>query len=252
MLTVRRIPAVGIAAVTVLLCALWGSVGLGALAWGTGLLCGAVVGGLVAAGLRAAGAGAPGPADLVTFLRAVLACGLAALTADALVADAETVWFVPLAVVALLLDAVDGWVARRTDSCSSFGSRFDGEVDAFVILVLSVYVAPRYGVWILSAGLVRYGFAGAGWVVPWLRGRLPFRYWRKVVTATVGIVLTMAAADLQPRWFVTGALSLGIALLAESFGRDIVGLWRRRATSVAADTAVLTPLVVGAPRVERG
>ena len=50
---------------------------------------------------------------------------------------------VPLAVVALVLDLVDGRVARRTVTASAYGARLDGEADAFLILVLSVLVAAR-------------------------------------------------------------------------------------------------------------
>ena len=101
--------------------------------------------------------------------------------------------------MALALDAVDGRVARATRTCSAFGGRFDGEADAFLLLVLSVHVAPSYGWWVLAIGLARYAFAAAGWVAPWLRGRLPFRYWRKVVTAVQGIVLVVAAYA-YPLW----------------------------------------------------
>ena len=54
--------------------------------------------------------------------------------------------------VALLLDWVDGQVARRTHTESAFGARFDMEVDAFLILVLSVYVASTTGWWVLIIG----------------------------------------------------------------------------------------------------
>ena len=47
---------------------------------------------------------------------------------------------VTLSAVALTLDLVDGWVARRSNTASNMGARFDGEVDAFLILVL-MYVA---------------------------------------------------------------------------------------------------------------
>ena len=72
---------------------------------------------------------------------------------------------VALAVPALLvLDAVDGRVARRTGTTSSFGARFDGEADAFLILVLSVYVAARLGSWVLVIGAARYAFGRLGLV----------------------------------------------------------------------------------------
>ena len=107
---------------------------------------------------------------------------------------------------------------------SAFGNRFDGEVDAFLILVLSVYVAPRFGAWVLAAGLdalrVRRGRMGDA--LDACRGST-YRYWRKVVTATQGIVLTFAAADVLPRLADDRPLVVGLALLAESFGRDVAG-----------------------------
>ena len=77
-------------------------------------------------------------------------------------------------------------------------ARFDGEVDAFLILVLSVVVSAAVGWWVLVAGLVRYAFWAAARALPWMRRPLPFRYWRKVVTATVGITLAVAAAGVLP------------------------------------------------------
>ncbi|WP_200956833.1 CDP-alcohol phosphatidyltransferase family protein [Phycicoccus sp. Root563] len=229
-LTVRRLTGAGVVGVAVLLAVVGNSVGLTATGWAVGLLCGVTVNLVVAQGLRAAGVD-PGPADAVTLGRAVITCAVAALTADALLHGRTTALLVPITVVALLLDALDGWVARRTGTTSAFGGRFDGEVDAFLILVLSVYVAPDLGPWVLLAGLVRYLFAVAGWGLPWLRAQLPFRYWRKVVTASVGIVLTVAAADAGPHWFVVTAVIGGLVLLAESFGRDVWWLWRHRVTA---------------------
>ena len=78
----------------------------------------------------------------MTLTRATLAVGVAALVADSFDQPAPVAMLVTLTVVALALDAVDGWVARRTRTASALGARFDGEVDAFLILVLSVYVAP--------------------------------------------------------------------------------------------------------------
>ncbi|MGH3447849.1 MAG: CDP-alcohol phosphatidyltransferase family protein, partial [Nocardioidaceae bacterium] len=169
-----------------------------------------------------------GPADLVTLTRATLVCAVAALTADAFFRQPAVAWLVSLAVIALLLDAVDGKVARRTGTTSSFGARFDGEVDAFLILVLSVYVARNLGTWVLAIGAARYVFAVAGQGAPWLRAQLPPRYWRKVVAAVQGITLAVVAADIVPGWLSAAALVVALALLAESFGRDVCWLWRYR------------------------
>ena len=119
-------------------------------------------------------------------------------------------------------------MARRTGTVTEFGGRFDGEVDAFLILVLSVAAAPTVGWWVLAAGVVRYAFGAAGRLLPWLRGPLEFRYWRKVVTAVVGIVLTVVVADLLPQRVMVGLALVALALLAESFGRDVWWLWRHR------------------------
>ena len=139
-----------------------------------------------------------------------------------------------------MLDAVDGWVARRTRT-SKFGALFDGEADAFLILVLSVYVAPLVGWWVLAIGAARYAFAVAGWGLPWLRGQLPPRYWRKVVAAAQGIVLTFAAAEVLPRALTQVALVGALVLLAESFGRDVWWLRRHRYADVAVIAAPAEP-----------
>ncbi len=218
--------ATGLLGLAALLAALDGLVGLGVAAWVVGVACGLVLTAAVA-GSRARD-DRLGPADLVTFTRALLACGVAALGTEGLLAEGSPVVLVAMAAVALLLDAVDGRVARRTGTTSSFGARFDGEADAFLILVLSVYVAALLGWWVLAIGAVRYVFGLAAVVLPWMAARLPFRYWRKVVTAVQGIVLTLAAADVLPPAMSSLAVAAAMALLAESFGRDVLWLWRRR------------------------
>ncbi|HET7326207.1 MAG TPA: CDP-alcohol phosphatidyltransferase family protein [Nocardioidaceae bacterium] len=229
MLTVRSGLAVGLTAQAALLTALGMTVALSGVGWIVGLTCGVVVNAAMTRGLARSGADALGPADLVTLTRVTLSGGVAALVGDSFLQRPHVTTLVALAVVALALDAVDGWVARRTRTASMFGARFDGEVDAFLILVLSVYVARSAGEWVLAIGLARYAFAVAGWGLPWLRGQLlPPRYWRKVVAAVQGIVLTFAAADVGPRSLTYAALVVALALLGESFGRDVWWLWRHR------------------------
>ena len=134
--------------------------------------------------------------------------------------------------MALALDFVDGRVARRTGTASAFGGRLDGEADAFLILVLSAYVARSTGAWVLAMGLVRYAYAVATWLLPWMQRPLPPRYWRKVVAAVTGIALALAAADPPPPGATVAGLAVAWVLLAESFGWDVVWLWRRRPARV--------------------
>ena len=228
MITVRHSLAAGTVALVVMLTALGATVHLGLSAWGAGLGCGLLVFGAVGRGVAQSRIRTFGPADLVTLSRATLACVIAAVVAQAYPHGSSRSTLVALAVLALLLDAADGRVARRTGTSSAFGARFDGEVDAFLLMVLSVYVAHGVGWWVLGIGAARYLFAAAGWVLPWMCRELPPRYWRKVVTAVQGIALTWAAAEVSPPAVVALGVAAALALLLESFGRDVVWLWVRR------------------------
>jgi phosphatidylglycerophosphate synthase len=190
-------------------------------------------------GLRRSGAAGLGPADWVTLGRAILVGGVTALVVGSLHRPAPVGVLIGMTIVALLLDAVDGQVARRTGTASALGARFDMEIDAYLILVLSVYDARLVGGWVLAIGAMRYAFAAAGWVLPWLRGQLPPRFWRKVVAGSQGIVLAVAAADLLPWPVAMVAVLAALATLVESFGRDVLWLWHRR--TVAATTTAAYP-----------
>ncbi len=224
-------PLIVLAAQVVLLAALAATVGLGGAGWITGLTCGALLTAALARGMAAYSEPQLTPATWVTLTRATLAVGVAGLTADSLVGSTSPAPLVALATVALALDWVDGQLARRTATESRLGAKMDGEVDAFLMLVLSVAVAPTAGYWVLAIGAARYAFLAAGWAFVWMRAPLPRRDWRKTVTAVQGVVLVVAAADVLPLGFTQLALAGALILLAESFGRDVWWLWRRRSAS---------------------
>jgi phosphatidylglycerophosphate synthase len=178
-----------------------------------------------------------GPADKVTLARATLVGGVTALVMDSLVTSTSIVVLVALTGVALALDAVDGEVARRTGTDSPLGARFDMEVDAFLILVLSVLVVPALGAWVLAIGALRYLFGAAGWLMPWLRSPLPPSLARKTVAALQGIALVVVGSGVLPHAFAVFSVGLALALLLWSFGRDVVWLWRgkrHRTTSLVS------------------
>ena len=201
--------------------------GVGGAGWVVGLTWAAVLAVATARRATADAVAAFGPADLVTLTRATLACGIVGLVAESWTADVVGV-LVPLTAVSLALDFVDGRVARRTHTASAFGARLDGEADGFLILVLSAYVARSAGAWVLAIGLVRYAYAVATLLLPWMRRDLPPRYWRKVVAAFTGIALLVAASGAAPPVVTYAGLVTACVLLAESFGWDVVWLWRRR------------------------
>ncbi len=244
---VRRAPVIGLLLQILLLAALAATTGLGVGGWAAGLTVGLGTYSLLSLaepGMRrevGTLGWAFGPADWVTLVRVTLVGCVTALTVEAgparSGADEPVTALVTIATVALILDFVDGQVARLTASATSQGARFDMEVDAFLILVLSIHVSTQIGPWVLAIGLMRYAYWAASAALPWLRRRVPPRYWRKVVAAIQGIVLTVAAAAVFPRTLITLAVACALALLVESFGRDIAWQWRRRPRRVGVPIA---------------
>jgi phosphatidylglycerophosphate synthase len=227
----RAAPATGLIAQVLLLAVLAGTVGLGAAGWTVGIACAVTMATALARGLARDPGERLGPASSVTLARATLAVGVAALAADSFTRDTQVALLVTLAAVAVALDALDGWVARRTGMATPVGARFDGEVDAFLILALSVYVAPTCGAWVLAIGAARYLFLAGEWLLLWMRAPLPPRRWRKVVAATQGVVLTVAAAGVLPVALTQALLAAALALLTASMGQCTWWLWRRRHTA---------------------
>jgi phosphatidylglycerophosphate synthase len=249
-------PATGLIAQVLLMAVLAGNAGLGAAGWIVGIACAVTMAAALAHGLARRPGDRLGPASWVTLARATLAVGVAALAADSFTHDKPAALLVTLAAVALVLDAVDGWVARRTGMATTLGARFDGEVDAFLILALSVYVAPMCGAWVLAIGAARYMFLAGEWLLPWMRAPLPPRRWRKIVAATQGVVLTVAAAGVLPIALMQALLLAALALLTASMTECVRWLWRRRdeaqprgrqlRTSIAVAVTVLALLLVWA------
>ncbi len=221
-----KAPAIGLGAQLVLLAVLAATVGLGPAGWVAGAGSAAIMAAALAHGL-ARGARL-GPASWLTLARGTLAVGVAALAADSYARETPVALLVTLSAVALALDLADGPVARRTGTVSALGARFDGEVDAFLILALSVYVAPILGAWVLAIGALRYLFLAGEWLLPWMGAPLPPRRWRRVVAATQGVVLTVAAAGVFSRALTQALLVAALALLAASVGECTWWLWRRR------------------------
>ncbi|MEV5738339.1 CDP-alcohol phosphatidyltransferase family protein [Streptomyces sp. NPDC052292] len=218
--------AVG-AGVQILLLALLGSAfGMGPAGWLTGLVFAFATWAVLSRALHRSRLSSFGPANRVTLGRATLVGGVTALVADSFESAPPVTLLVGLTAVALLLDGVDGKVARRTGTSSALGARFDMEVDAFLILVLSVYVSTRLGPWVLLIGGMRYAFVAAARVAPWLNAPLPPSFARKTVAALQGVCLLLAGAELLPRPANLAVVLLSLGSLVWSFGRDVVWLWR--------------------------
>jgi phosphatidylglycerophosphate synthase len=240
-----RGPAVGLVVQVVLLMTLAATVSLSSAGLVAGAAYGIVLCGLLGLGLRKAGMSALGPANVVTLSRALMVGGVTAMVVSSVQQPVHQVTLVTLVGAALALDGVDGQVARRTGSTTRLGARFDMEVDAFLILVLSVFIAGTFGWWTVAIGAFRYVFVVASWAAPWLTAALPPRFSRKVVAAVQGVVLVVATAHLLPQSLALVAVLAALAGLTWSFARDIGWLWRTE----QARRAVLTrPALLVVPR----
>lgn len=168
-------------------------------------------------------------ADLITLARASLIAvvlGWAVLVALGSLAPAS--WLLlGITTLALLLDGVDGAVARRWDRATPVGAVLDAETDAVMMVALSVLAAYQVGPWIVLAGALRYLF-GLTWRMRWsavvpLGHPLPDRPLRRVIAALSAGSLAAATAPILPGALVFGLCAVSLTLLLVSFGLD--GIW---------------------------
>lgn len=177
-----------------------------------------------------------GHANRLTLLRAGLVC----LAGGALWAGGQTPhhdWsLATLVASALLLDALDGRIARRRGETSRFGARFDLEVDALLLLILALLVwhSGQAGVWVLAIGLMRYAFVLAGLAVPALRRPLAPSRRRQAVCALQGIALVVCLLPPVAPDLASGIAGGALIVLAWSFAIDARRLMARRGSDLNA------------------
>lgn len=94
-----------------------------------------------------------GYANWVTIFRFLLM-----LTGGVLLEYWNPVYCFPFFLIALCLDGLDGYLARKFDQSTHFGAYLDMETDAFFVAFLSTYwyLEGRIGAWILFIGFLRY------------------------------------------------------------------------------------------------
>lgn len=181
-----------------------------------------------------------GLANWITIARLGIAGLLFGLAADLAVTGTSVslagAWTVTgLASAGIILDGIDGWIARRGGHESAFGARLDMEVDAYLILVLSViaWQLDKAGPWVLLLGAMRYLFWVTGLVFPRFAVPLPESFRRKAVCVIAGVALAalMAPVVVAPlsAWLAAAAL----ALLLYSFLVDSLWLVRQTRPTVA-------------------
>lgn len=214
------------------------SLGLGA-AYIYKVLGAALVGGalVVALAHRHLGSRGFGAANGVTLAR-----GAATLLVAGLLGESPTEalgWLAAaLTCVVLVLDGVDGRVARARGTASRFGARFDMETDAALGLVLALLVLAfdKAGAYVLVAGLARYVFVLALVLRPRLdRPLAPSRRRQAVCVAQIaGLAVCLVPVVVAPASDVVALVV--VAAVCASFGADLRGLVASARTVNASGT----------------
>ncbi|MEK9660169.1 MAG: CDP-alcohol phosphatidyltransferase family protein [Alphaproteobacteria bacterium] len=237
--TLGHLPAAGVAAVALagVMTALFG---LGAGPPVAALVLFVLLAGLVVA-TTALPHGEFGAGNRITLARIIMVCLVgSALGAPAAALDDRMLWLlIPIAVIAALLDALDGQVARATGTVSAFGARLDMEADALFILILSALLwhIDKVGAWVIASGLARYAFVASGLALPSLRMPLSPSRRRQTVCVVQVVALIVALAPLVPALAASLIAAAALALLSWSFAIDIAWLLRRRDATPPGDAA---------------
>jgi phosphatidylglycerophosphate synthase len=166
-----------------------------------------------------------GWANRVTLARAALVALAAALIGEG---DAPRIMAFAAALggAAVVLDFVDGRLARATGLASAFGARFDMETDAALVMVLALlaWQSGHVGPWVLASGLLRYAFVAAGRCWPWLRRTLAPSVRRKAAAAVQMTALVVVLVPGVPPPAGTLGAAGALAFLCYSFLVDTLWL----------------------------
>ena len=172
-------------------------------------------------------------ATAVTLARGVALAGFGGFLVAGIPAGSLAWAPAVLFAVAAGLDAVDGWIARSTDSVSAFGARLDTEVDGLTVLLGTLLVIRETLVpaVFVAVGVARYLFVFG----IWLRRRrgqpvaeLPPSQLRRVLGGLAMATIWVALLPVVP---LSISRPLAVAVLVPfviNFSRDWLAVSGRR------------------------
>lgn len=132
----------------------------------------------------------------------------------------------PAFAIVLVLDAVDGAVARRLGESSDLGAQLDMETDALFVAVLSVTsLVAGAPLWVLAFGALRYALVLARVVFPGQATRERRTSFGRVAYL-VAVITLLGSLLIGPSVAATAMLAVGLAGLVVSFFEDFAMLRR--------------------------
>lgn len=174
------------------------------------------------------------PPELPALRRGVgLANGLTALRLSVvLLATASmprlgTAWVMAAFSLNVVLDAIDGYSARRLGAATSFGALFDREVDAVFVLsaylYFHLYSIGGLGPWVLLPGVLPYLYRLS---VAALSAPVPSERKERLAAplAAVNFVLLLGAVGLPA--YATPILAVSVSVVLLSFSASFWSLYR--------------------------
>jgi len=119
---------------------------------------------------------------------------------------------------AILLDGLDGFLARKYQQMSEIGGLFDKTVDAYFVVLLSFILVLKYEVplWFLGIGYLHYGYELLLLSLGWQHLAIPKNPIGKYAAAFLFISL-LSPFILPPIWYFS-IIYLAAALVSFSFG----------------------------------
>ena len=125
-----------------------------------------------------------------------------------------------LALAILLLDGVDGAVARARGEASAFGAYFDMETDALFVLIatLRLHLLEGYGAWVLTAGVLRYAYVLAVRLLPGSGREAPRSLLGRIAFASLAVGLIAGLA--LPGSLGSACVLSGTVIVSASFARS--------------------------------
>ena len=119
---------------------------------------------------------------------------------------------------AILLDGLDGFLARKYQQMSEIGGLFDKTVDAYFVVLLSFILVLKYEVplWFLGIGYLHYGYELLLLGLSWQHLIIPKNPIGKYAAAFLFISL-LSPFILSPNWYFP-IVYLAATLVSLSFG----------------------------------